>query len=45
MELKRQDEAPENLDLNNLGQKMILITCMIVCPGAVGELAQVSEIT
>ena len=44
-ELKRQDEAPENQDLDNLGQKMILITCMIVCPGAVGELAQVAEIT
>ena len=30
-ELKRLDGEAENADLNNLGQKMILITTMIVC--------------
>jgi hypothetical protein len=31
-ELKRLDGEAENEDLNCLGQKMILITAMIVCP-------------
>jgi hypothetical protein len=31
-ELKRLDSEAGNEDLNSLGQKMILITAMIVCP-------------
>ena len=31
-ELERIDNIPENQDLQNLGQKLILIVCLIVCP-------------
>lgn len=33
-ELKRIDGEAENADLDNLGQKMMIITAMIVCPKA-----------
>ena len=44
-ELVRIDEAEENVDLNKLGSKMIVITCMIVSPNSLGELATASDIT
>ncbi len=46
-ELKRLDAEEANQDLDNLGQKMILITCMIVCPNKIQELgiATVVDIT
>ena len=44
-ELVRIDEAEENADLNNLGQKMIVITCMIVSPGSLGDIPTANEIT
>ena len=31
-ELERIDNIPENQNLQNLGQKLILIVCLIVCP-------------
>jgi hypothetical protein len=36
-ELKRLDELEENADLNNLGSKMLVTTCMIVCPETIGS--------
>ncbi len=44
-ELCRIDLDETNQDLNKLGQKMILITCMIVCPGHIGPIATVDRIT
>lgn len=47
-ELVRIDREEGNQDLENLGEKLILITCMIVTPtrvNEVGELKQVADIT
>ena len=44
-ELCRIDLDPANQDLNQLGQKMILITCMIVCPGHIGPIESTQAIT
>jgi hypothetical protein len=35
-EMKRLDGLEENQDLNNLGRKIIVVTCMIVCPETIG---------
>ena len=35
-EMKRLDELEENADLNNLGRKIVVVTCMIVCPETIG---------
>jgi hypothetical protein len=37
-ELKRLDNLEENADLNNLGQKMLVITSLIVCPETTGSI-------
>jgi hypothetical protein len=37
-ELRRQDCLEDNLELNNLGQKMLVITCLIVCPQTIGSI-------
>ena len=47
-ELVRIDREEGNQDLENLGEKLILITCMIVTPtrvNEVGELKLVGDIT
>ena len=43
-ELKRLDELEENADLNNLGQKMLVITCLIVCPETTGSIDNSGEL-
>ena len=35
-EMKRLDELEENAELNNLGRKIMVVTCMIVCPETIG---------
>ena len=45
-ELKRLDEMEENEDLNSLGSKMLVMTCLIVCPETIGSIensAQINE--
>jgi len=44
-ELKRLDSEAGNEDLNSLGQKMILITAMIVCPSNMQGVDTVSMMT
>ena len=44
-ELVTLDTAEENADLQMLGHKMMLITCLIVVPDKVGELTKAEQIT
>ena len=44
-ELKRLDSLEENADLNNLGQKMGVITCLIVSPDTIGSIECAANIT
>jgi hypothetical protein len=43
-ELKRLDELEENADLNNLGQKMLVMTCLIVCPETTGSIESSADL-
>jgi hypothetical protein len=44
-EMKRLDELEENTDLNNLGRKIIVVTCMIVCPETIGQIDSTESFT
>jgi hypothetical protein len=43
-EMKRLDALEENEDLNNLGKKILVVTCMIVCPETIGKIDNVNEL-
>lgn len=43
--MKRLDELEENADLNNLGRKIVVITCMIVCPETIGQIESTDQFT
>lgn len=44
-EMKRLDGLEENQDLNNLGRKIIVVTCMIVCPETIGQIDCINDLT
>ena len=44
-ELTTTDEDPASVDLQNLGHKMMVITCMIVQPEVLGTISTVADIT
>lgn len=44
-ELKRLDDLEENADMSKLGQKMLVITCLIVCPETTGSIESSGELS
>lgn len=43
-EMKRLDALEENQDMNNLGRKLVVVTCMIVCPETIGKIDSVDDL-